>query len=102
VRRTYARQVDLSRRCIAEHFPRGTRISQPAGGFVLWVQLPEPCDGDQLFRRALERKVSITPGSPFSATRRFGQYIRISAGQPWTDQIKQGIATVGELAKSVI
>jgi DNA-binding transcriptional MocR family regulator len=26
---------------VAERFPEGTRISRPAGGFLLWVQLPE-------------------------------------------------------------
>lgn len=101
MRRAYARQVEQTRQSIAEHFPVGTRISQPAGGFVLWVQLPDGCDGDRLFRQSLEEKVSITPGSLFSSTRRFGQYIRISAGQPWSARIENGIATVGKLARSM-
>ena len=101
VRRAYARQVEFMRHSIAEHFPAGTRISDPAGGFVLWVELPEYCNSDRLFEQALQHKVSISPGTLFSTTQRFDRYIRLSAGQTWSDQIEQGIATVGKLAHAM-
>jgi DNA-binding transcriptional MocR family regulator len=88
------------RYAIAEHFPAGTRISRPAGGFVLWVELPETVDGEQLFQSALEQGVSITPGTLFSATRRFRNYIRVSAGAPWSDRLEQAVATLGALARA--
>jgi len=101
VRRSYAQQVEQMRHALAEHFPPGTRISRPAGGFVLWVELPEGLDGERLFEAALGRGVSITPGTLFSATRRFRGYIRISAGLPWSERVEQAVATVGELAHAL-
>ncbi len=101
VRRTYADQVERARYAIAEHFPEGTRVSRPAGGFVLWVELPGNLEGEALFHAALARGVSITPGTLFSATRRFRSYVRISAGLPWSERVEQAIASVGELARSM-
>lgn len=101
MRRTYAEQVEQVRHAIARYFPSGTRITNPAGGFVLWVELPDGLDGERLFHAALARGVSITPGSVFSTTARFGGYVRISAGLPWSDQVEQAISTVGELAHAM-
>ena len=40
LRKRYAAQVDEARALIARHFPRGTLATQPAGGFVFWVEFP--------------------------------------------------------------
>ena len=100
MRRAYDHQVQQMRFAIGEHFPEGTRISRPAGGFVLWVELPEAVDGEQLFQAALAHGVSITPGTLFSATRRFRNYIRISAGAPWNERVEQAVVTLGALARA--
>jgi DNA-binding transcriptional MocR family regulator len=98
VRRACAHQVDQMRFAVAEHFPHGTRISHPAGGFVLWVELPGAVDSEQLFHAALDAGVSITPGTLFTATRRFRNYIRLSAGLPFEQRVEDAVATVGRLA----
>ena len=98
VRRAYAAQVEQMRFAVAQHFPEGTRISRPAGGFVLWIELPEGSDSELLFRDALERGVSITPGTLFSASRRFRRYVRLSAGLPFDDRVAAAVAEVGALA----
>ena len=41
LRKRYAAQVDEARALIARHFPRGTLATQPAGGFVFWVEFPQ-------------------------------------------------------------
>lgn len=100
VRRAYAAQVAQMRLAVAEHFPEGTRISQPAGGFVLWVELPDGVDSELLFHQALEAGVSITPGTLFSATRRFRSYVRLSAGLPFDHRVEDAVAKVGRLARA--
>ena len=35
---------------VLRHFPPGTRVSQPQGGYFLWVQLPDPVDTLALHR----------------------------------------------------
>lgn len=101
VRKTYEEQVDHVRFAIAKFFPQQTRVSRPRGGFVLWVELPPGVDGDDLFSAAIEQGVSITPGSLFSPTRKFKNYIRVSAGLLWSDRVDNAIATVGAITSEL-
>ena len=101
VRATYREQIARARSLIAESFPPQTRVTRPQGGFVLWVQLPPIVDGKELFRRALERGVAVTPGALFSPTRKFDNFIRICCASPWSDAMSSAIATVGEIAHAL-
>jgi DNA-binding transcriptional MocR family regulator len=76
---------------IADRFPAGTRISRPAGGFLLWVQLPDGYDTVELQRRALERGLSVAPGPAFSASGDFRGYLRINAGYRWSDRTRDAL-----------
>src|ERR1700692_710237 len=44
-------------------FPKGTRISRPAGGHILWIELPAKVDAMKLWRAALSEHISILPGT---------------------------------------
>ncbi len=50
---------------IARYFPAQTRVSQPAGGYFLWLELPQQMDSLKLFRMALAQGISIAPGPIF-------------------------------------
>ncbi len=102
LRRAYAEQVARMARAIAETFPAGVRVSRPQGGFVLWVELPENVDALELHRRALEEKISIAPGSVFSAQgAQFKNFIRVSCGQPWSARIERAVGVLGHLARQL-
>jgi len=83
---------------IARYFPEGTRVSAPAGGIVLWVQLPAPADGVVLFQRALAAGIGIAPGVIFSASGGYRDFIRLSAGATWTPVIEEALRVLGSLA----
>jgi DNA-binding transcriptional MocR family regulator len=97
LRRTYARQVAQMGAAIGRHFPAGTRVTRPSGNFVLWVELPEPFDALLLYQAALTAGISIAPGPIFSATGRYGRFIRLNAAF-WSPTVEQAIATLGALA----
>jgi DNA-binding transcriptional MocR family regulator len=103
LRRILAAQSSLYREAIAQHFPEGTRVSRPQGGFVVWVEMCAEGSGQvdavDLQRRALDRGIAIAPGTIFSARQRFAKCIRISTGHPWSPRIERAIATLGELAR---
>jgi DNA-binding transcriptional MocR family regulator len=83
---------------IARSFPRGTRVSSPEGGVVLWVDLPADVDGVALFHAALERGIGIAPGIIFSAKAAYRNSIRLSAGVQWTPAVARAIELLGKLA----
>lgn len=82
---------------IARFFPPGTRVAQPAGGVVLWVQLPRGVDGTELFRSAYASRIGIAPGVVFSAKADYRNYIRVSCGLPWTPTLERAFEKLGRL-----
>jgi DNA-binding transcriptional MocR family regulator len=101
LRRRLSEQVRRVSEAIAEHFPPGTRVSRPAGGFVLWVEMPPGTSALDLHARALARDISIAPGPLFSAKPRFANCIRISCGYPWSEIVERSIQTLGRLAAEI-
>lgn len=102
LRRRCEQQVDAARGVIAESFPRGTRVTRPTGGFILWVELPKACDSIALFEKLLERGISIAPGPMFSATQRYRNCMRVSVGYLWTERTETALREVGKLARQQI
>ncbi len=100
LRRRCAQQVDAARSVIAESFPKGTRVTRPAGGFIVWVELPKGCDTIAMFPRLIERGISIAPGPMFSASQRYRNCMRISLGQPWNERSEKALREVGRIAAS--
>jgi DNA-binding transcriptional MocR family regulator len=97
LRRRYREQLMRLRESVAEYFPDGTRITRPQGGFVLWIQLPRGVDSIELYENALQHKIGVTPGSLFSTTGKYKNFIRLCAGHPWSDAMEQGVSTLGRL-----
>jgi DNA-binding transcriptional MocR family regulator len=93
-----AAQVKAFRDAISAAFPKGTRISDPQGGYLLWIELPRGTDALKLQMAALDRGVAIAPGPMFSARQRYKSCIRINCGFPWSRRMEQAIALLGELA----
>ena len=85
---------------IARHFPAQTRVSHPAGGYFLWLELPDQMDALKLFHMALAQGISIAPGPIFSPTRRFGNCIRLNYGSPWHDDAERAMETLGRIVRS--
>ncbi len=100
------RQI-LNRNCnnyintVLESFPAGTKVSQPQGGFFLWVELDKKIDTSAFYHLALKHNISIAPGRIFSFQDQFSNCMRLSFGLPWTNELRESIRTLGRLAKSI-
>ncbi len=101
IRRTFQDNIDRMMRVIDKSFPAGTRMSRPAGGFVLWLVLPNGIRTRDLFAKALEHDICFAPGDAFSAGSRYANCLRVSCGNRWDARIEQGIRTLGELASDL-
>jgi len=89
-------------RAIEASFPPETRVSRPAGGFMLWLELPRGFDSRALFDTALEHGICFAPGDVFSASRRFRNCLRLSAGSAWSERIEAGVKRLGGLARVLL
>ena len=86
---------------VAQHFPAETRTSKPVGGSVLWIELPANVNSEHLFDEAIENSISIAPGLIFSPCSRYKNFIRLSFGHPWSEQIEQSITWLGRKVKEL-
>ena len=102
LRKTMREQIDKGRYLVCKSFPEGTYISRPQGGNVLWVELPRGCNCIEIFNRALQHNIGVTPGILFSATRRFKNYLRINCGYPWTETNEAAVVKLGQIVKETL
>jgi len=100
LRSTLADSLAQLRQLVLRHFPKGTRVSRPDGGYFLWVQLPDHVDTLKLHRQALDHGISIAPGALFSADQRFRSAMRLNGGHPHDARIAQAVRWLGEWART--
>ena len=100
LRRSLAAQEAMLVEAVEAHFPEGTRLARPQGGYFLWLELPRTVDALLLHRQALEQGISIAPGPIFSAKREFGHCIRLNFGHPVDERLRAAVATLARLASA--
>jgi DNA-binding transcriptional MocR family regulator len=98
LRRAYERQVMQMSEAVLRHFPPGTRLSQPQGGVVLWVELAPGTDAEALFELALGAGIAFVPGDLFSAGGQYRNCLRLNCGHPWSERFEQAVKRLGALA----
>lgn len=97
IRKIYARQVAVMGEAIGKYFPEGTRVTRPAGGFVVWVEMPERVNALKLYELAIGHRIAIAPGPIFSASGKYRNNIRLNAAH-WSEKIEEAVQTLGGLA----
>jgi len=97
LRRSYEQQVERMRQAVTRHFPAETRITQPQGGFVLWLELPEEVDATALHERALGQGLAFVPGELFSASGMYRNCLRLNCGNPHAPEIEDAVRRLGQL-----
>jgi DNA-binding transcriptional MocR family regulator len=98
LRSALASQQERYIEAVAACFPQGTRVTRPTGGYFLWIELPPTCDALTLHRQAVQQGISIAPGPIFSASRGFGNCLRMNHGHPLDARMETAIRVLGELA----
>jgi DNA-binding transcriptional MocR family regulator len=98
VRRLYQQQAKIMAYAVQRFFPVRTRVSTPAGGYVMWVELPGEADSTLLYGAALERGITVAPGRLFSISEKYRNCIRLNYSYPWTPRMERAVETLGQLA----
>jgi DNA-binding transcriptional MocR family regulator len=101
VRKGYEQRARMMAAAVLRFFPAGTRVSEPQGGYVLWVELPPGVDALKLYALALERKITVGPGHMFSARGSYTNYIRLNYSYPWSKEIEDALRMLGRLVEGL-
>lgn len=85
-------------RCISEYFPDTARVSQPQGGFLLWVELNKKANALELYDKAILNKISISPGTMYTLQKQYRNCFRLSFCLPWNNRVEGALKLLGRLA----
>lgn len=102
VRRDYRRDRDAVIGWLKREMPEGTRISYPQGGYLLWVELSDHIDSNELNQQAKLEGVSIAPGTLFSASGKYKNFMRICCVNSANPALEEAIKTLGQLCKEML
>jgi DNA-binding transcriptional MocR family regulator len=89
-------------RAIGEHFPEGIRVTNPKGGFILWLELDKKIDTYHLYQEAIQHKISIAPGTMFTLQERYQNCMRLSYGMQWKPELERAVKRLGSLVKEMM
>jgi DNA-binding transcriptional MocR family regulator len=93
----YRRRRDVMIAALDEHFPAGSSWTHPAGGFYVWVTVPDYVDTQALLAAAVERRVAYVPGTAFYPDGRGKDKMRLAFCYPPEEDIVEGIRRLGDL-----
>jgi DNA-binding transcriptional MocR family regulator len=97
LRKTLAYNCERMRALIAEYFPPEVCISKPLGGSVLWLRCQSHVKTGEFFQQALAQGVSFAPGAIFSPSGKYQNYMRVSYGVQWGEDVETAIKVLGQL-----
>lgn len=96
IRHQYQQRIAGLRRAVIRHFPSSIKVTDPTGGYLLWIQLPEIIDALELYKTALKKNIAITPGHLFSTGERYHNFIRLNASN-WSEEAEPAIERLGSV-----
>lgn len=101
VHRTYQRRLRAMFDGLASHLPRGVAWTRPAGGYLLWLTIPDAAAHEGAIVQRLARAgVAVTPGAPLLARRSPHAHLRLSIACVDEDAIAEGCRLLGEVLRT--
>jgi DNA-binding transcriptional MocR family regulator len=87
---------------VTTHFPAGCRLTQPEGGYMLWVEMPKAIDALRLQQLALAEGISIAPGPLFSVKGKYKNFVRLNYGYFDVKSTVNAVQTLGGLCNDLM
>jgi len=100
LRRSLAAQQQSLLRAVRQHFP-AQRVTEPEGGYFVWLELPPATDSLELHRLALKHGISLAPGPIFSPRREYRNCVRLNYGHPWSAQLDRAVRQIARLSAAL-
>lgn len=102
LRRVYRGRRDVMLAALEAHLPPGVRVTRPAGGLFLWLELPEAVDARELLERCLEVQVAFVPGSAFFANGGHENTVRLNFSAMPEERIAEGVRRLARVLEEVL
>ncbi len=98
LRLALAQNVNRILGAVSQHFPASTRITMPAGGMSIWLELEKHVDATVIANRAHRQRISIAPGVIFSSSlEKYSHCLRLNCAVGWTPTVEEALKTLGKM-----
>jgi 2-aminoadipate transaminase len=101
-RELYRERRDATLGALAAVMPPGCRWTRPAGGFYVWLTLPDGIDAKVMLPRALSSRVAYVPGTGFFADGSGGRNARLCYSLPDPGRIAEGIRRLAAVIETEV
>lgn len=91
-------QVESYRAFLSSILPKNAIVSDPEGGIVLWIKIPN-LHSDSLSKYCLQENIQLRAGHLFSTQNVYGNCFRLNVGWPLNDKIKHQLTVIGKCIK---
>ena len=98
----YKSKRDNILRCFDKYLPQGVTWTHPQGGLFLLVTMPEYIDSDELFYKAIEKKVAFVQGYTFFCDGSGRNTIRINFSYSDETTAEEGVKRLGEAIREMM
>lgn len=96
IRETYLDKRDHMLDELDAYMPADVSWTEPAGGFFVWVELPDHIDSGAMLESAAEAGVTYLPGAMFYDSQGGESALRLSFTYVKKDEISEGIEALAE------
>lgn len=96
----YRQRRDAMLEELADQMPEGTTWTHPAGGFFVWVTLPDGIDSQTMLPRGVDARVAFVPGPAFFADGGGARNVRLSYCFPTADRIRLGVQRFADVIRN--
>ncbi|WP_368407017.1 PLP-dependent aminotransferase family protein [Actinomadura sp. NAK00032] len=101
-RELYRARRDAMLESLDQWMPEGCTWTRPAGGFFVWLTLPEGLDSKAMAPRAIAERVAYVPGTGFYADGDGHRHLRLSYCFPEPHRIREGVRRLATVVEKEI
>jgi 2-aminoadipate transaminase len=101
-RELYRERRDATLDALTRMMPPGCHWTRPAGGFYVWLRLPDGINAKAMLPRAISARVAYVPGTGFYADGSGSQFARLCYSLPAPDRIAEGIRRLSAVIENEV
>ena len=97
MRKVYREKRDAMLSALERYMPEGVSWTSPKGGFFVWLTLPKGIDAEDVFKKAVVRKVAFVTGDAFLPEDCEKNHIRLAYSDLDQERIETGIMILADV-----
>lgn len=101
-RALYKGRCEAMLAALEQHMPAGVTWTRPAGGFFVWVTLPDGIDTYPLLQRAIDAGVVFIPGAAFSPSDEPSHNLRLAFSAVSGEEIAEGVRRLAPVLREAL